>query len=41
MLGGIAGLKCKLVKNAGQRMEALFIGVENFCILASNLCKNG
>jgi hypothetical protein len=41
MLSGIAGLKCKLVKNAGQRSQALFTGTENFCILACELCKNG
>jgi hypothetical protein len=29
------------VKNFGQRAQALFTGVENFCILACELCKNG
>jgi hypothetical protein len=41
MLSGIAGLKCKLVKNAGQRSQALFISAQKSVILARKLCKNG
>jgi hypothetical protein len=37
MLSGIAGLKCKLVKNAGQHLQALFtraeISTKFLCIL--------
>jgi hypothetical protein len=40
MLSGIAGLKCKLVKNAGQRPRLLFTGAQKTANLASNLCTN-
>jgi hypothetical protein len=38
MLSGIAGLKCKLVKNAGQRLRLLFTGAQKTSNLASKLC---
>jgi hypothetical protein len=41
MLSGIAGLKCKLVKNASQHWRSPFIGAQKSAILASDLCKNG
>jgi hypothetical protein len=41
MLSGIAGLKCKMVKNASQRWRSLFIGAQKTANLAPNLCKNG
>jgi hypothetical protein len=40
MLSGIAGLKCKLVKNAGQRLRLLFRGAQETANLASDLCTN-
>jgi hypothetical protein len=41
MLGGIAGLKCKMVKIAGQRLWVLFTGAQKTTKFACNLCKNG
>jgi hypothetical protein len=41
MLSGIAGLTCKLVKNAGQRLRLLFIGAQKKANVASDLCTNG
>jgi hypothetical protein len=41
MLSGIAGLKCKRVKNASQCRRSLFIDAQKSAILASNLCTNG
>jgi hypothetical protein len=40
MLSGIAGLKCKMVKNASQRWRSLFIGAQKTANLAPNLCTN-
>jgi hypothetical protein len=39
MLSGIAGLKCKLVKNAGQRLQALFTRAEISAKFHCILCK--
>jgi hypothetical protein len=39
MLSGIDGLKCKLVKNAGQRLQALFTGAEISKKFHCLLCK--
>jgi hypothetical protein len=41
MLSGIAGLKCKWVKNSSQRSWSLFIGAQKTANLASKLLKNG
>jgi hypothetical protein len=41
MLSGIAGFKCKLVKNASQRWRSLFISAQKTANLAPNLCENG
>jgi hypothetical protein len=41
MLSGITGLKCKLVKNAGQRPRLLFTRAQKTANLASNLCTIG
>jgi hypothetical protein len=41
MLSGITGLKCKLVKNAGQHLTLLFTGAQKTANLASNLCTIG
>jgi hypothetical protein len=40
MLSGIAGLKCKLVKNVGQHLQALFTGAEISTKFHCVLCKN-
>jgi hypothetical protein len=34
MLSGIAGLKCKMVKTAGQRLYVLFTSAQKTVILA-------
>jgi hypothetical protein len=39
MLGGIAGLECKLVKNASQRADPLFTGVEKILNFPYNSCQ--
>jgi hypothetical protein len=39
MLSGIAGLKCKLVKNAGQRLQTLFTGAKISAKFHYLLCK--
>jgi hypothetical protein len=39
MLSGIAGLKCKSVKNAGQRLQALFTEAEFSAKFYCMLCK--
>jgi hypothetical protein len=41
MLGGIAALKCKMVKNAGQHLVSLFTGAEKILTFQCSSCKIG
>jgi hypothetical protein len=39
MLSGIAGLECKLVKNASQRVDPLFTSAKNSANFPCNSCQ--
>jgi hypothetical protein len=41
MLGGIADSKCKMVKNATQRLDLRFIGAEKIMMFPWSSCKIG